>query len=370
MIQRLRGGDPVALFVTEHGLLVTGGNDAVTEFIDGLLEQIGDKPVVRHPAPDDVVGISPLRPLTKTRGEYVEFSSRTMTLVKEKRLIPVAAGHFRGLMSKNGGSPGVLDWKSFEPSAAKVLALQGAAVQVALKLAIREVSEAVERVEGKVNKLLKLARAERLGSVKGDRQLLEPMAKRAAESGTVSKSDWSTVSHLGADILRGIESFREFIAEEAADSTRPMSARGRNAELKDLTSEMLCESLALLVAAEDNYLQWVAIRIANVKSNEPDALTDTLTDARAGLERLSVADQQLIDRIHTATLELLRPSGWEGLTPFTRRQMYDQGEEIERELAWFAAQRHLDAPEIEAEFPTIKQAIDHALSRIIKRSGC
>lgn len=368
-MQRLRGGDPVALFATEQGLLITGGSDAVTEFIDRLMEQIGDKPVVRHPTPDDVTGASPLRPLAKTRGEYVEFSSRAMAVIKEKKLIPSAAGHFRSLVAKKGGSAGGLVWKSFEPSTAKVLALQGAVVQVALKLAIREVSEAIERVEGKVDKLLKLARAERLGSVKGDRRLLEPMARRAAESGAVSKSDWSTVSHLGVDILRGIESFREFIAEEAADSVRPMSARGRNAELKDLTSEMLRESLALLVAAEDNYLQWVTVRVANVKANEPDALADTLQDAQTVLEQLSSADQHLIDSIHTSTLELLRPSGWESLTPFKRRQMYDQGEEIEQELAWFAAQRHLDAPAIEAEFPTLKQAIDHALSRFIKRSG-
>ena len=52
--------------------------------------------------------------------------------------------------------------------------------------------------------------------------------------------------------------------------------------------------------------------------------------------------------------------------PFKPRKMYEQGEMIESELAWFACQRHLDPPEIEAVFPTLKGSIDHALAKLMR----
>ena len=47
-------------------------------------------------------------------------------------------------------------------------------------------------------------------------------------------------------------------------------------------------------------------------------------------------------------------------------QEFWTAEAIERELAWFACQRHLDAPDIEAVFPTLKGSIDHALARLMR----
>lgn len=367
LIDRIRG-NPVEVFATEQGLLVTGGSEEVAGFIDGLLAEIGATQAVRCPTGEEPAGIAALNPLARRTSEYVEFSSQTMAFIKQRKMIPAAAGHFRSFVVKKGDSAGSIDWKTLDLSPSKMLAFHGAAVQVALKLAIREVTDAIERVEGKVDKLLQLARAERLGSVKADRKSLEPIAERAALSGAVSNSHWSTVAHLGTDILQGIESFREYIAREAADSERTMFVRARNAELEDLTSELLRESLALLVAAEHNYLLWQRIRVAHVRANERDALADTLFDAQASLTELSTADQRLIDNLHKATLELIRPSGWEGLAPFKRKKMYEHGEAIERELAWFACQRHLDPPEIEAVFPTLKGSIDHALAKLMRHA--
>lgn len=356
------------MFATERGLLISGGDEEVAEFVDGLLSEVGAIRTVSCATSEEPTGLAAVNPLARRRSEYVEFSSQAMSLIKEKKLVPAAAGHFRSFVVKKGTSAGTIDWKTLDLGPAKALALQGTVVQVALKLAIREVTDAIERVEGKVDKLLQLARAERLGSVKGDRRLLEPLAKRAAESGAVSKSDWSTVAHLGADILRGIETFRDYIAREAADSERTMFVRSRNAELEDLTSELLRESLALLVAAEDNYLLWLRVRVAHVSANERDALKDTLALAEASLSQLAMDDQRLIGVLHSATLELIRPSGWEGLAPFKRKKMYEHGEAIERELAWFACQRHLDAPDIEAVFPSLRESVEHALAKLTRNA--
>ena len=367
LIDRIRGENPVTVFATERGLLVTGGDEEVTGFIDGLIDEIGTMHAVRSAA-GAAAGIAALNPLTRRKSEYVEFSSQAMSLIKDRKLIPAAGRYFRSFVVKKGVSAGSIDWKTLDLGPAKALALQGTAVQVALKLAIREVTDALERVEGKVDKLLQLARAERLGDVKGDRRLLAPLAKRAMASQAVSKTDWSTVAHLGADIIRGIETFRNYIEREAADSQRSMLVRNRNAELEDLTSELLRESLALLVAAEDNYLLWQLIHIAHVTANEPEAYNDTVTDAQATLSQLSIDDQRLIGALHAATLELIRPSGWEGFAPFKKRKMYEHGEAIERELAWFAYQRHLDAPDIEAVFPSLRESIEHLLAKRLKHN--
>jgi hypothetical protein len=365
-IDRIRGGNSVTVFETERGLLVTGGDEEVAEFVDVLLAEVGEIRTVRSETSDEPTGLAAVNPLARRRSEYVEFSSQAMSLIREKKLVPAAAGHFRSFVVKKGTSAGSVDWRALDLGPAKALALQGTVVQVALKLAIREVTDAIERVEGKVDQLLQLARAERLGSVKGDRRLLEPLAARAAESGAVSNSDWSTVAHLGADILRGIESFRDYVAREAADSKRTVFVRSRNAELEDLTSELLRESLALLVAAEDNYLLWLQIRVAHVSANERDALKQTLDLAEEMVSQLAIDDQRLINVLHAATLELIRPSGWEGLAPFKRKRMYENGEAIERDLVWFACQRHLDAPDIEAVFPSLRESVEHALARLTR----
>ena len=186
---------------------------------------------------------------------------------------------------------------------------------------------------------------------------------------TVLKRSNSRICGETSDEIEiGIESFRDYIAREAADSKRTMFVRSRNAELEDLTSELLRESLALLVAAEDNYLLWLQIRRAHVCANEREALKQTLDLADDMLTQLAIDDQRLIDALHAATLELIRPSGLEGLAPFKRKKMYENGEAIERELAWFACQRHLDAPDIEAVFPSLRQSAEHALAKLMRNA--
>lgn len=93
--------------------------------------------------------------------------------------------------------------QSISPTAS--LAAQTMLATLALRHAIHDLAAAVERVEGKVDKLVTLARTERIGHAAGDRRTIEALVERVRSQGRISSTDWSTVASLGPLIARDIE---------------------------------------------------------------------------------------------------------------------------------------------------------------------
>lgn len=156
-----------------------------------------------------------------------------MELLKEHDLLS-KTGDISGVVRDPSGKiRGILDFEKVGGlGAEQALALQTAAATLALRAAIADVQAAVERVEGKVDDVLGLLRADRVGDIIGTKKLLDPLVERARHTGRVSGTDWQAVAGLGAETAKGIETLRAHIRSrlEAADGGWRPGERVEDAE--------------------------------------------------------------------------------------------------------------------------------------------
>jgi hypothetical protein len=254
----------------------------------------------------------------------------------------------------------------------QALALQTMAVQMALRAAIAEVQAAVERVEGKVDDILGLLRAERMGDALGTKRSLDPLVDRARRQGRISTTDWSAVAALGVDVARDIEALRAHIRsrlEDAEGGWRP-GERIDDAEGLFERKGLLVESLALLIVAEHNLGAWHELRITHVRVNEPEHLAWTLEDARAAVAAEAEDDQEIVDALRAVADELTTPQSYDGLAFWQRRELTDARSKLDELATWFAHQRVLDlAPLGEAPYPTAKESFRHVTREVGDLAG-
>ena len=92
--------------------------------------------------------------------KFVQLHPESVKAIQKGQLIPGTDGFFR-MMTRGADKKFVqqLQWKKTSVNPAKLMSLQMVAVQLALKTAIAEVEESVQRVEGKVEEVLRLAHA-------------------------------------------------------------------------------------------------------------------------------------------------------------------------------------------------------------------
>lgn len=222
------------------------------------------------------------------------------------------------------------------------MSLQAAAGQLALRAAIKEVTVALERIEGKVDKLAQLAEAERLGAVVADRATLQPLVDRARSSGKLSATDWAPVASLGPWIARDIESLRAYILRQLREVKDSTLVRIRAGEAEDLADQLLRESVALLVVAEQNYALWQELRLAHAVNHETGAVAAVTADIQQQLAALTAADQGLVDLLQDVADRLSEPTGYEGLAPLQKRRLRKHVGQLDEMSRWFCDQRHLD----------------------------
>ena len=238
----------------------------------------------------------------QTHREYFEFSERALKLLKEHGAIPTKDGYFRSFVHNGKALAGHLDWKPVNLGPEQALSLQAAAGQLALRAAIKEVTVALERIEGKIDKLADLAEAERLGAVVADRATLQPLVERVRSSGKLSSTDWSTVASLGPWIARDVETLRAYILRQLKDVKDSSLVRSRAGEAEELTDRLLKESLALLVVAEQNYALWQELRLAHAVNHEPAATASVTSDIRDQLEALTSGGPGVVDSSRTSSI--------------------------------------------------------------------
>ncbi|MEQ1698711.1 MAG: hypothetical protein ABMA25_01310 [Ilumatobacteraceae bacterium] len=347
------------VYSSGRGLVVSGSTSDVTAFIDQMVaitRESGGRS--RHMVVNSLqVGANALA-YRQTHREYFEFSARALKLLKEHGAIATDDGFFRSFVRKGAHFAGNLDWKKVDLSPEQALSMQAAAGQMALKAAIKEVTAAIERVEGKVDQLVRSAQAERLGSVLGDRATLHPLAERVRATGEISATDWSTVSTLGSQIARDIETLRAYVMKRLDAVESGSFVRSRADEAEELAEDLMRESIALLVVAEQNYVLWQELRLANGLNRERSAVANLTHDIQAQLTALAAVDQRLVDRLAEVIRQLTEPTGFEGLAPLGKRKLLGHAAELEKVAAWFVDQRHLDLVASEAvSYPSLAESL-------------
>jgi hypothetical protein len=333
----------VEIFASGSGMIVEGSPTAVSAFIDQMLDatkEVGGQS--RHFVVDGLQVAANIAAFRHTHREYFEFSERARKLLKEHGAIATKDGNYRSFVHNGKELAGHLDWKPVNLGPEQALSLQAAAGQLALRAAIKEVTVALERIEGKIDKLADLAEAERLGAVVADRATLRPLVDRVRSSGKLSSTDWATVASLGPWIARDVETLRAYILRQLKDVKDSSLVRIRAGEAEELTDRLLKESLALLVVAEQNYTLWQELRLAHAVSHEPVATPSVTSDIRDQLEALTSADQGVVDSLQDVIDRLTSATGYEGLAPLQKRRLRKHVGQVDEMTRWFCEQRHLD----------------------------
>ena len=331
---------PLEIFTSGNGMIVEGPPAAVSAFVDQMLDatkEVGGRS--RHFVADGVQVAANVSAFRQTHREYFEFSDRARNLLKEHGAIATKDGYYRSFVHNGRELAGHLDWKSVDLGPEQALSLQAAAGQLALRAAIMEVTVALERIEGKIDKLASLAEAERLGAVVADRATLQPLVDRVRSSGKLSSTDWATVASLGPWIARDVGTLRAYILRQLKDVKDSSLVRSRAREAEDLTGRLLRESIALLVVAEQNYALWQELRLAHAVNHEPAATAAVTSDIHQQLAALTQADQGLVDLLQDVADRL---TGYEGLAPLQKRRLREHVGRLDEMGRWFCEQRHLD----------------------------
>lgn len=329
------------------GITLFGEPGAVDQFIDELTSVTGRKrPVGRTLA--DVIGVGATAAgLVSASGQYFQLSPSSMLELGLHG--PTAAGtpgFISGVVRNADGSiSSFLEMQPVDFSAQQALALQQAATMMALRMAIQEVAEAVQRVEGKLDVLSDLVRSQRIGNAIGDYKFLTALAERVDGGAPLTQTDWSTVEHLGSEITRDIEGLRAFIRLRIADDETSRSTRSRAERLERLAASHLDEMLGALLLSEHNLMTWERLRLARYVHAEIDQIEAMMAGAQRALAAHRDDDQRLVSELEREIDEMAVARGLEGLAPLSSRRLIEHAESLNASVDWFAGQRTLEVTE-------------------------
>jgi hypothetical protein len=352
--------DELELAVVDDGLLVRGQAEQIEMLTAELHRGPGRVRVAPQGLFDTLATAAGVAGVAATHATYFKLSAESLAALMAANGGQVPSGLFSGVT--RGGAGSILkhlQLSKVDLGPEQALSLQLAAATVALRMAIAEVQKAVERVEGKVDEVVRLIRSERLGDALGDQRTLSRLVDRLEATGKVSLTDWSSVAAMGPAIVRDIEELRAHVRLTVDGEVKAWTGSRLDAAEKMLDEARLRETLALLVLVEQNHNLWQTLRIAHVRQTEPDHLESTLADARAALAGDTESDQALVESLDRVLGTLLRPSGLEGFSPIQAPRLRAAGDDMSEMLTWFADQRLLDRVPVEVEeMPGVKDSAE------------
>lgn len=276
-----------------------------------------------------------------------QFSQRALELLRDNQLIETGDGFFRSMVRDGDRFAGNLDWKPVV-GGADIIQLQTAAVGLALHASIKNLADAVERVENRVDELRDLVRSGQVGEVLGHHRVIrERLAMIEDPAGTgLGETDWSAVAHLHPHIVSGLERTRFFIRSRMGMTDPGRMVRSRVDAAERLVDANLADALGLLATTEYNLVGWQRLRLDRVTRTEPGHLEAVLVDMESSLELHRNEDQALVDDLADLIERLMEPTGLEGLELLQRRRLIRHVETIHSATSTFARQRRLVMPPI------------------------
>lgn len=172
------------------------------------------------------------------------------------------------------------------------------ALEAAIAAQFDEIHERLDAIEDKVDAILQLAHAERIGDVYGHHRVLTGLVREIRRGHVLSATDWSTIAPLGVDLAVGVERLRAHVVKqiEALDSTGGPAKRAEQLE-KMLRSNRVADTLKLLVVAQKSLFMWQNLRLEQVRLREAEFLDQTLVSARDRIREQYHVDVDLVTRL-------------------------------------------------------------------------
>ncbi len=205
-------------------------------------------------------------------------------------------GALRGFVRGDAGRfAGDLSFEAVSFGAEQALAMQTAAVALALRSAIADVQAAVEAVDEKVCDIQKKVRAREVGEIVGTYRFLKRVVDSTRERGQLLEADWDQVAGARRDLEIAFESLRAYVTESINDIEAEDSLPKRESAIKRIVSNKgVAGSLRLILVAEQALHLLEYLRLERVRTTDPDQVPSALADAKRSLSAQRELDATLV----------------------------------------------------------------------------
>lgn len=171
-------------------------------------------------------------------------------------------------------------------------------IEIALNQLAARIEARLDVIDDKVDQVLRLASAQRLGDVYGQLRLLKRKLNEVSAGAHLTDTDWSSIASLGTDLEVGVERLRQHAVQLLTAMNDEDPAEKRADMLKNAVEKgRMYETLQLLLVAQQSLYIWQRLRLERVNSNEPDFIAQTIQSARRTLSEQLDADCDLANRL-------------------------------------------------------------------------
>jgi hypothetical protein len=205
-------------------------------------------------------------------------------------------GALRGFVRGDAGRfAGDLSFEAVSFGAEQALAMQTAAVALALRSAIADVQAAVEAVDEKVSDIQKKVRSREVGEVVGTYRFLQRVVDSTRQRGQLLEADWDQAAGARRDLEIALESLRAYVTETTSEIDAEDSLPKREAAIKRITNNKgAAGSLRLILVAEQALHLLEYLRLERVRTTAPEQVPSALADARHSLATQRELDASLV----------------------------------------------------------------------------
>lgn len=365
-------GCELDVVVEPEGLLVAGDPDIVEGYLQRLRGIAGDAFTVsgigKTNALNAGAGAAGMLSNVLTRGQFVQLSPESMKALRLHRVVPGSNGYNRMMVTDKAGLfKQQLQWKSVSLTPTAALSVQLIAVQVALMSALAEVSESIARVEDKVDQMLTMLAANRVGDVVGRNAMVRRVSESYEKTSVFPETDWDSIASLGPDLVVDVERLRAHVRRtlEGFDESKAVQIRADYLH-RAVGDNRLGESLHLLVIAQDSLYRWQRLRIARVSLVEPAHLAHVVSDARDLMAEQLRNDVALVTQAGGVLASYAKMNRLDGFRWQSTANLKNDSEQLQRDLdAFAAARRHQIAEWSEYARPTVGDALSEVGDRAV-----
>ena len=306
--------------------------------------------------------------VASSSGDYLRLTAESAAKLAELGKQVDENGSMYGFVRSGNRFAGNLRFEETTFAPGQALALQSAAVSLALRSAIADVQAAVERVEDKVEDVQRHLRAQLHGDVIGTLRHLERVATSTQQRGVLLEADWASVASVRADISRNLERLREFVVRQAGDIDARTRLPAREAKLDDfLEPGGGRDQLNLILISQHSLHLWEMLRVAQVRQREPEHVESAVEDARLSLAQERHRNEELVASVMHCVNDLRQVRPLEFHRIFSAREMKQTAADIHEALGDFSKASRLPLPELsEVVLPTARDARDEARVRAVE----
>ncbi|MCX5043026.1 hypothetical protein OG921_07570 [Aldersonia sp. NBC_00410] len=355
-----------------EGLIVGGDPELVRSYIAELRKVAGDAIAVTGMSKAGVTktgaGAVGVWATALQYGQFVQLSPDSLTALRKFRVVPGTNGFNRMMVTdKAGAFRQQLQWKPVALGPQAALSVQMMAVQAALMTALAEVNESIARVEAKVDKLVVLAEANRVGDVVGRYGTVRRLVDNLVDSGVLPNADWDSVASLGPALEVDVERLRAYVTKtlEGFDASKPVQVRADYLH-RAVGDRSLGESLHLLVVAQESLYLWQRLRFARVESEQPQHMSKVMADARALLKRNFEQDGALLRTSREVLSTYSQMNRLDGFRWQSAHNLKHDVASLREDLDRFAeARRSQVGGWVDHDKPTVRDAMSEVGGRVV-----